>query len=616
MFAKENADVNDYIESSKAIPSSFSGSLGRGLGTSLLAPAAAGEAITASLSGIPAHGGALDVLKMWQSEENAPGASGLGFFAGDAIGFALNPLTWATGGLASGAARGVGAKLGVTAASSRGAQFAVKGAALGGEFAGQMLPQHIASEYDSDENRIDAFGLAKSVGIDFGMGVAFAAVPFAWGFLRNKMGKKGGSPKEGTPEVSQESLDAALGEKTITQAEHAFSSAMLKGETPSLDIVQQVMASSKLPFDATSGHVNVSLLTTDNMKALNNTVADALGSVMDSETKSALNNYIIKGQLSEIIKNPKMIDGLQGVIDHMSERIAKKGEHFAKIDALIEPYIRKGLTETEALSQSHLRWMIKVGKNLGGVTVPKNVKDVIKHEAAHDKIVLQRKEQLTKIAELETQLSHPAIKEEGARLAKNKRDAAQERLKEIELNLIESEAKAPKLLHPADEMEFLKGTLTGKQFYRKLTLNEDFARLTDLTAHWGNAKTLHKRVLREEMYEQQEAFKNIAEMLVNLSKNPDMIAGSKDGVTSYLTNRIGSKVREAIDSRAAKAEAAITKPLDKSSEGIQKQFDELEALATNEETKAAIRGARAKVAELANDEAIESFFKCITGAAV
>jgi hypothetical protein len=611
MFDKANTDAVDYFDRSAQIPLTFGQSFGRGLATSLIAPAAVGDIITNSLSDKPGEGSALNLIKMWHQELENPNSSQAGFVFGNLAGFAINPATYIGGAAIAAPILGAVEKFGITAASSGAARFAAKGSLLGAEFAGQMLPQDIVSNFDMAEDSLDFLGLATSVGENFGVGVAFAGVPFAWGFLRNKMGKTGGAPKEAAKQaaeataadITKSSLDEALAANNINAAEHEFMSTIQAGGTPSQELLTRVMSESKIPFDPATGAVNVSLLKPENLKALNNTVADAVPSIMDQETKNALNDYIIKGQISSIVENPKILDGLQGTIDHLNERILKKEAHLARYDKAIEPYLRTGLKADATFSQEHVYKLIKAGEDMRGVTIPKQVKSVLKYEADYEQLLLRRKEQVRKIDELEAQLKNPLIEEEGASLARTKRETAAEKLKQIENDLIASEAKAPKLLHPADEIDYLKGTLTGRQFERKMMLNEDFARLSDLTEHWHNAKTLHKRVLREEMYEQQAAYRDIAQSLVDLGKNPDMLKGSNDAVTNYLRNKIQGKVKREIVSRETE------------NVQIEQTFDDLEKAAVTDESREAIAMARKRVADLEKPEALKNFMDCVIGVA-
>jgi hypothetical protein len=603
MFDKANTDPIDYLDSSKEIPLSFGEAFSRGVGKNLLAPTAVGELITNSLSGTPGLGSTGDLIKMWDEEQRNPDSSGTGAIFGDLVGFAINPLTYIGGSAIAAPIRAATAGFGITAASSGAARFAAQGAFLGAEFAGQMLPQDVINNFDVADDSLDFLGLATNVGENFGMGVAFAGVPFAWGFLRNKMGKTGGAPKEAAQDFTQTTLDESLAANNINAAEHEFMSTIQAGGTPSQELLTRVMSESKIPFDPATGAVNVSLLKPENLKALNNTVADAVPSIMDQETKNALNDYIIKGQISSIVENPKILDGLQGTIDHLNERILKKEAHLARYDKAIEPYLRTGLKADATFSQEHVYKLIKAGEDMRGVTIPKQVKSVLKYEADYEQLLLRRKEQVRKIDELEAQLKNPLIEEEGASLARTKRETAAEKLKQIENDLIASEAKAPKLLHPADEIDYLKGTLTGRQFERKMMLNEDFARLSDLTEHWHNAKTLHKRVLREEMYEQQAAYRDIAQSLVDLGKNPDMLKGSNDAVTNYLRNKIQGKVKREIVSRETE------------NVQIEQTFDDLEKAAVTDESREAIAMARKRVADLEKPEALKNFMDCVIGVA-
>lgn len=648
MFEKVNTNPIDYLETSKAIPSSYADSLGRGISTNFLAIAGVSEALNSALAATPQEKPTVDLLHAWKQEQEVrPGASGVGFFTGDMLGFLLNPNTYAFGGAFALPAKAIGVKLGVNAASSKLAQFGVKAGVLGSEFAGQMVPQHIVENFDTDENRFDTWGISKSVGIDFGMGVAFAGVPFVWGFLRGKIGSSVAKEGAKTPDITQAHIDAALEGKYITDAEHQFASAMQRGEKPSLDIMNQIMADGKIPYDAATGHVNVSLVTPENIKSLHNTVADSLGSAVGQDVKHALNDYIIKGQLDELVKNPKMIEGLQGIVDHLDSRLALKEKYLEKYDrSIIDEYITKGLKTENPHSQQEIFNAVKKGKSLPGLLtqVPKNVRDAVEHsvkieflEAARKNLLKSREllesTELDEVAGkyLEAKKSFTVGRDRGRvsglgkkveRLKKTTETGFKEdylekydsALKAVEEEIIHATGKAPKLLNPIEEMNSLRGTLTGKEFARKLMLNEDFARLTDLTNHWHNAKTLHKRVLREELYEQQAAFKNIAEMLINLSKNPDLIPGSADGVTGYLTNRIQQKVKEGL----SKEKESLLKPglTEKTPEGINKRFDDLEKMAVTEETKNMIKKARAKISELDNQEAVDAFFKCIKGVIV
>lgn len=523
-------DLQDNV---KITPPGFGKSVFDGFIQTTIAPFAGMDAISNLFQKEPSPTWAIDFYQQLQKSRDTEGSSGVGNFIGDALGFAINPINIVGGG--------VGSLVGGSVAKGA-ARFAPKVAMkiapslkFGGAFAGSMVPNDVIANYNEDENRLDLMGFTTSQTINAGIGMALPAIPFTFGLLKGKISQFKAAKNRNAE------LKRALDEGSITAEEHAFMSAHFNGENAETltPLAKDIMKKSGVEADPVSGHVNIDLLKPKDINNLHNMMADQVASDLAPELKTALSDFVAHGRLDDIISNPKLVDGLRGYAEHMGERILKKPERLAKLDKILDEHMTKGLTADAELSQKAIYKAIKSGEDLRGYAIPKHVEDLLTHEAKIISASEELKSAFARLSEIESR----DIGEGTSASAVKLRDRVSTLSQELEQLKLEK----PGLLHPSDELHYLRQVLTKEDTQRILNLDRDYNRLRDLMDRWHGAKILHERIEHAGAYDKQAALSDIAAKIVQIADANLGKLQNEGNVVDYLKNRIEKKIKKVSD---------------------------------------------------------------------
>lgn len=530
------AAQSTYYGNARAVPQSTGKSVWNGFASGLVTPFIAVDEVKNAFSSTPQPSiPAKMLLDSIEIDQQRPGASSVGYFLGDMAGFALNPLNVAGGGI-GGATGGLIASTAAKVLPTAARVTARAVGTSGGAFAGAMIPTDVVSNYTEDTNHINYGGMAESLGINMGIGMALPAIPFALGSIAKRI-KAGREAKSAI-----NAADEALAANDISKAEHEFYTAYTnKEDSTKLEaLAQNLIRESGQPIDAATGKVPVAMLEPKDAQAIQGVMGDQLANDLPHDVKSALSDYIVNSKLDSLTSNPKLIDGLKGYVDHIDQKLVSRETTLASFDKQLDKYIGKQLHADVPLNQKELYKLVKAGK-LAGHAVPKQVDDLLAAEkklrefAASKKISLKEIGRLEKF--LETQKSTPRIAETKAKI-----EISRGRVAELESSHSQLSENLPPLLHPKDELRYLRESMTGKNMTPELKLSRDYHRLLDLTNVWHNAKSVLYRIHNEHAYEKQAAFKQVAENIIKLSESNSGKLADEGTVRDYLKGRLDSKI--------------------------------------------------------------------------
>lgn len=596
-----------YYDNAKAVPQGTGKSVWNGFASGFATPFVAVDEVKNAFSSTPQPSiPAKMLLDSIQIDQQRPNSSGVGYFIGDIAGFALNPLNLAAGG-AGGA---VGGLIGSTVAKVLPAAASVTARTVGvsgGAFAGAMIPTDVVSNYNADTNHINYGGMAESLGINMGIGMALPAIPFALGSIAKRI-KAGRETKSAI-----NAADSALAANDITKAEHEFYTAYTNKEDPGKleTLAQNLVRESGQPLDAATGKVPATMLEPKDAQAIQGVLGDQLANDLPHDVKSALSDYIVNSKLDSLTSNPKLIDGLKGYVDHIDQKLVTRETTLAAFDKQLDKYIGKQLHADAPLNQKELYKLVKAGK-LAGHTVPKQVEDLLAAEKKLLEFAKSKKISLKEIGRLEkftqTQQSSARIAETKAKL-----ELSRARVAELETSHATLSANLPHLLHPKDELQFLRESMTGKNLTADLKTSRDYHRLLDLTNTWHNAKSVLYRVHNEHAYEKQAAFKQVAENIIKLSESNAGKLADDGAVRDYLKGRLDSKIFKRSADPVPEAKFTEKAP----ENGVETLNEQLTSAAEKHGDSALVQEAATTVKRFEkfkqSKQALDDFIACVTG---
>lgn len=515
-------NTQDYLNTANLNPPGFGKSVFNGMAAGFAAPFAAANDIVDTFSNVPREPhGAQFLLNVVNQQQQSPGSSGVGFFIGNVAGFALNPINLAMGevGGEAGTMMGEGAAA-LLPESAKSA--AIMSGKWGGMFSGAMLPQDIAENYNQNTNHINWAGVATDAGINYGIGMALPAIPFAYGLVKAKLAD------QAMIKTAKQAAASGLSNGDISQAEHDFYAAYHDKESPEVleQMARDILVDHNVEIDASTGNVHVPVATPDDIDNLHTVVPDQLATETSSDLKTALSDFIMHTRLDDVTDDMNLKNGMQGFIDHTDAKLEMKNEMLAKADKIVDDHLYKKLKVDEPLSQEEIYSLVKNDK-AGSLTIPENVTKRISQDRA------------IKVAKIE-------IKQTEKQISDNPKAPNLEMLRASiatrEKLITDINEKLEPLLKPKEELAYLREQLTGEKLKPDFALGVPFNRLLDLTDVWHNAKILNARVQLEHQYNKQEAFRQLAKNLVDISSAQLGKLAETNPVTDYLKNRIESKI--------------------------------------------------------------------------
>ena len=197
----------------------------------------------------------------------------------------------------------------------------------GGLLAGGMFPQDILENYNATNNTLDWQDTAKDVGINFGIGMAIPAIPFAAGLVKARIA-------DNTAKKLQLSeLDNALENGEITPEQHDFQRSYINGANPDilLEKAKNVIQNLDDNITVSNGHVPLSLLTPEDIQNWHGAMADQMASNLGDDLNDSFSHFITQRALYKIVSNRNLMDGLQGWVDHMDLKLGDQAENIDKI---------------------------------------------------------------------------------------------------------------------------------------------------------------------------------------------------------------------------------------------------------------------------------------------
>lgn len=515
---------------------------------------------------------------------------------GSVAGFALNPLNWVTGGMGGSLADGfasAGARIlpGLAAKTPAIVGMASKAAISG---AVSLLPSTIPGGYNPSTNSIDWGGVAKSTGYGVGMGMALGAGLVglgiaggkAYAFVKAKndaepmadnTGSESGVNPQETEEnqqtqpgpqngqnLSQSDYDDALNAKAITPDEHGVLTAKLNGVD---NQTLQALGSKVAAKNGVNGDVNITFLKPSDLQNLSTIAGDGLAADIAPELKSALSDYVLNQNIDAIRQDPVKMAALQGFSDHMEGRLAHQADELGQLDQEANQMKSASLPPEQeikllnAVRQDHLENVKNEMQKLGSPTIQAMKDSEGKWVALEGSHRLTAAKELGIIPKVE-EVMQSTPNEDKEMFLKSFGNANARR---VPLKLRFGEDITP-------EIDNLREKLTQPNITRDNLYYKDYKRLSQLAIDNPYAEAVLNRVNQGAKYNEQSAFKTIADNLLEMNKQGIAPQAALDKVQDYLKARNGSKVKLIKDEPALTNEAPkVVKP-----EDIKAQIDDLE----------------------------------------
>lgn len=333
-----------YQEQAEFTSPSYGASFSGNFLKQIIEPEVALEKI-APLMGMHPHFSSLDDI--YSAIQNVTEPSGLplsqniGNGIASLLGFALNPINIALGGagglLAKGAVKGVSAlapeflsnlaaktitKLSTETVGSLG-EKALTVSAIG---TAPLIPQNLAESITPD-NKVDVSHFIKTTAIAGGFGLALGAVPFVGSIIRSKLFNRAG-----VSDLTEETLSQAEKNKTITPEEKTwFEDYQKNPNDPELTPRASEILKKNYPdiqTDPVNNKVNLSLLTPNDIKALQSVIPEELLSREGINNPNVLSDFIKKNALDRLKQNPTISNGLKGILSELETKGEKDWKPF------------------------------------------------------------------------------------------------------------------------------------------------------------------------------------------------------------------------------------------------------------------------------------------------
>lgn len=465
--------------------------------------------------------------------------------------------------------------------------------------AGFVLPDAVTANYNQDTNTLNWGGVAKeTLGYGGAMGLAIDVFPYTagviWGKTKGFIKATEKMPLPGSLKGVEEHplLDGAMKaheQGKITKDELKWFQDYLTKPEDVNNLKEKgvsILMKDGHPVDAAKLHVMLDLMKPEDAESFLTGVSDQLGSAVDQVADSSLSDYVVNNGLDRLQSDPKLINGLKGFHELTEHKLSFKEESLAKLKAIKESKDVSHINALNPFSQKNIHKMIKKFNNEEShvsslpLTIPENISRRIKIEQ--------------KINDLKRKL-------------KNKPDNKQT-LRRIE----ELEKKIPDILSPKAELEKIEKELIKKdRTIDNFRSTNAYQRLHDLAQISDRAKVLlhHVELMRE--YEKQEGYKNIADIMIQMSEKGFRKISDSDRVVSYLKNRI--EQASGLKQEVEMAEKIKEEPVPQDAEKILEQQAN-EQKTESEMHKEAYDQSKAKFDEFKKSENIfKNFIQCVMG---
>lgn len=268
---------------------------------------------------------------------------------------------------------------------------------------GFMLPSAIVDNYNQDQNTLHWGGIAKeSLGAGAALTLAIDVFPYTagvlWGktkgFLGDaKMPMPGSLTGHVPPEVlsGEESgaqhhptlnkLWTAHQQGNISLGEYQWMRDYLVNPSNLNDMKNRavsILMKDGHPVDAGQLNVMLQLMKPEDAQSFLTGVSDQLGSAVDKVADSDMSDYVVKNGLDRIQSDPKLLPGIKGFYEFISNKLENKPEHLGRFERMREEP-QEHINNSHPFSQQNIYTAEKNGAE-SPHTVPENVSQRLKQE--------------------------------------------------------------------------------------------------------------------------------------------------------------------------------------------------------------------------------------------
>lgn len=176
-----------------------------------------------------------------------------------------------------------------------------------------MIPQNLAESITPD-NKVDVSHFIKTTAIAGGFGLALGIVPFVGGIIRSKFFNHVEQSETLTPQEKTwfEDYQKNPNNPDLTQR----AAELLKKNYPDIQI------------DPVDNKVNLSLLTPNDIKALQSVIPEELLARDGINNPNVLSDFIQKNALDRLKQNPTISNGLKGILSELETKGEKDWKPF------------------------------------------------------------------------------------------------------------------------------------------------------------------------------------------------------------------------------------------------------------------------------------------------
>jgi len=474
--------------------------------------------------------------------------------------------------------------------------------------AGVSLPTELESNFDTKNNTINYRGAVAGTAQGGGIAVGLDTIPYLWGVFRGKFkAATGQAIEEVAPAALDETLDHLQKSGALTEAEvNWYKEYRANPHEPSEDFVSR---SSKMLLDdghnvdTARGKVMHDILTPSDMKNLNIGVSDQIAASLANDG-NAFTDFVWGSKLDEMRANPTSLDGIEGVLSSLNEKLAAQPGALAAIDSFVEKYGTRNWRRLRPFSQENL-YKKMVEKGLTSEEMP-----VVVPEAVSKRIAMEKRIESLEAANK----NYETQKAAATNIPVQKRYAKY--IERNEKKIADLHVKKPEILSPKDELKSLHDSMVkdGK-LVDNFKHTRDYHRLVDLAKVETGARSMLYRINSIAQYEKQAAYRDMLQFFSNVMQtNFDKLADSKK-ILDYMKNRIEDKLPKEIKDQVRLED--VQKAVKDVPDDYEKVLDDTrDALRENapKELAAEYEEAAAKVKEFTKSENIfKNLISCVMG---
>lgn len=474
--------------------------------------------------------------------------------------------------------------------------------------AGASLPAELESNFDKKNNTINYRGAVTGTMTGGAAAVALDAIPYLYGVIRGKFRTATGKELAEVPTASVDDELAKLQHTgTLTPEQAAWYKQYRENPEQEADLASKasnILLKDGHNVDTARKKVMYDLLPESAIRNLNSTVVDEATANLSTDTQ-AMTDFVIGNHVDNIRQNPGSLDGIEGVMDSLKEKLEAKTAAMKSIDELVEKYGTRNWRRLRPFSQEKLyKKMSKssLESHEMPIVVPKNVSDLLKYGNKARNLEADIKE-LTKQKDTA----------ESTQLQKR----LQRHIEVRQRNLEKINQGKPELLDTKSELKHLDNSLVKDGKVKdNFKHSPEYHRLLDLAHVESGARALLFKVNTAAEYTKQAAYHDVLQFYTNVMKtNFNKLADPKK-VIEYMKSRIEDKLPkefkdqvrlEDVEKSIKDVPADMDQVLDQTRDELrEKAPDDL----VKEYEKAALKAKEFK----ANPNVLKNLIACVLGA--